>query len=78
MGRTGSILIAIAPVLFLIAFAREPLRNDFNRPFAGPGIYACAFGAVMLAISRMQGTLKGRPTKGAEGVPYERDDVETR
>src|SRR5829696_8592786 len=31
VGRGGSILLAIAPVLFLTAFAREPLRNDFNR-----------------------------------------------
>ena len=53
LGRVGSILIAIAPVLFLIAFAREPLRPDFSRPFAGPGIYACALGGVLLAMSRL-------------------------
>ena len=53
VGRVGSILIAIAPVLFLIAFAREPLRNSFHRSFAVPGIYACAAGVVMLTISRL-------------------------
>ena len=72
LSRAGSMLIAIAPVLFLIAFTREPLRNDFNRPFASPGIYACAAGVVMLAISRA-GRL-GTP----KGAPYERDDVEMR
>ena len=53
VGRLGSVLIAIAPVLFLMAFAREALRNDFNRIFAGPGIYGCALGAVLLAVSRL-------------------------
>ena len=80
-GRAGSILIAIAPVLFLIAFAREPLRPNFNRPFAAPGIYACAVGAVMLALSRagLKGIPKGAPYDGTrKGVSHERDDVETR
>ena len=81
VGRVGSLLIVSAPFLFLAAFAREPLRNDFHRPFAGPGIYGCALGALLLAISRWRGaesgTTSGTP-KGApcertakEGVPYE-------
>jgi hypothetical protein len=37
---TGSILILIAPVLMTLAFFIEPGLADFERPFAGPGVYS--------------------------------------
>ena len=49
----GSVLLTIAPVLLLIGFAREPQRTDFNRPFAGPAIYACFLGVGLHAVARL-------------------------
>lgn len=51
VSRGGSLLVAVAPLLFLIAFAREPLRGDFHRSFAGPAIYATVLGVGLLAMS---------------------------
>ena len=53
MRRGGSVLIAVAPVLFVFAFAREPLIANFTRPFAAPAIYGVLLGAMLHAISHV-------------------------
>ena len=51
--RLGSVPIAFAPVLFVVAFAREPLDADFSRPFARPAIYGVLLGVMLHAISHV-------------------------
>ena len=63
--RVGSVPIALAPALLLIAFAREAPLAGFNRPYAGPALYGVVFGAVMHAVSHVGAA--GTP----KGVPYE-------
>lgn len=53
LALTGSTLILISPVLFLIGFAVEPARTDFERPFAGIGIYGCFAGALLHALAHV-------------------------
>jgi hypothetical protein len=43
----GSVLLAIGPVLFILAFLREPWLDDLARPFARWGIYGSAAGVVL-------------------------------
>ena len=45
--RLGSILIAVGPPLFVLAFVKEPWLQDLTRPFARPGIYAAAAGVLL-------------------------------
>ena len=51
MRRAGSVPIAVAPVLFLVAFAREPIIVSFHRTVAGPALYGVLLGAILHAIS---------------------------
>lgn len=60
VSRSGSVLIAAAPLLFLIAFAREPHRDDFHRPFARPAIYLTFLGVILHTISQV-GARQGAP-----------------
>jgi len=46
--------VAIAPVLLLSGFAREPARTDFERPFARLAIYGCCVGVGLHAVSRLR------------------------
>jgi len=50
----ASILILIAPVLFLTAFFVEPGLETFERPFAGPGIYALFAGMLLNLIAHLR------------------------
>ena len=63
--RAGSVPIALAPFLLLLAFAREPHLAGFNRPYARPAIYGLLLGAVLHAVSHVGA--KGAPP----GVAYE-------
>ena len=65
--RIGSVPIALAPVVFLIAFVREPHTASFSRPYAAPALEGVLFGAVLHAISRVGAT-------GTQGAP---DGTET-
>jgi uncharacterized protein involved in cysteine biosynthesis len=47
----ASILILIAPALMLTAFFVEPGLESFERPFAGPGIYALFAGMLLNFIA---------------------------
>jgi hypothetical protein len=67
--RAGSVPIAVAPALFLLAFAREPQFTDFSRPFAAPGLQGVLLGAVLHAISHIGAARSGGTPKG---VPYGR------
>ncbi len=42
--RAGSMPVMIAPVLFLLAFCREPWLEDLKRPFVLPGVICCLAG----------------------------------
>jgi hypothetical protein len=67
--RIGSALIVVAPLAFLAGFATEPVRTDFNRPFAAPAIFGCLFGVLLHAIAHVpRGTDRAGTPKGA---PYE-------
>ena len=46
----GSVLVAIGPFLFLLAFLREPWLDDLARPFATWGIYG-SFAGVLLQLA---------------------------
>ena len=46
----GSVLVAVGPFLFVLAFLREPWLHDLARPFATWGIYA-SFAGVLLQLS---------------------------
>ena len=46
----ASVLILIAPPLMLTAFFVEPGLNSFERPFAGPAIYALFAGMLLYFI----------------------------
>ena len=46
----GSVLVAVGPVLFILAFLREPWLHDLARPFATWGIYG-SFAGVLLQLS---------------------------
>src|SRR5687767_3427493 len=46
----GSVLVAIGPLLFIVAFLREPWLRDLDRPFASWGIYG-TFAGVLLQLS---------------------------
>jgi len=47
----ASVLILIAPALMLTAFFLEPGLESFERPFAGPGIYALFAGMLLNFIA---------------------------
>ena len=51
---TGSILVLIAPLLMLIAFFNEPALHSFERPFAGPGVYAVFAGMALHFIAALK------------------------
>lgn len=51
--RLGSVPIALAPVFFVFAFAREPHMADFSRPFAAPALQGVLLGAMLHAISHV-------------------------
>lgn len=60
VSRGGSVLVAVAPILFLVAFAREPLRDDTHRPYAGPAIYGTVLGVGLLGASHRLRLRPGR------------------
>ena len=66
VSRAGSVLILVAPFVFLAAFVSEAQRTDLHRPLAGPAVFACAIGVVLHAIARA-GVARATP----DGVPYE-------
>ena len=61
--RIGSVPIALAPLVFIVAFAREPHLAGSIRPYAAPALEGVLFGAVLHAISHVgsKGTPKGVP-----------------
>ena len=65
--RIGSVPIALAPVFFIVAFAREPHLAGSIRPYAAPALQGVLFGAVLHAISHIG--FKGTP----EGARYGTD-----
>lgn len=48
----GSLLVASAPVLLLLAFAREPWLAELERPFARPALYGSLAGMLAHLVSR--------------------------
>jgi hypothetical protein len=51
MQLLGSLLIFVAPVLFVIAFFYEPTLNDLHTPVSHWGTYTIATGAVLHVVS---------------------------
>ena len=51
VGRVGSALILIAPVLLLAAFALESPRSDLERPYARLAIYGSGAGVVLHVVA---------------------------
>jgi hypothetical protein len=49
--RVGSVLVVVAPILFLVGFTQEAARTDFERPWAGPAIYGIFGGVLLMAIA---------------------------
>jgi hypothetical protein len=66
--RIGSVPIALAPLFFILAFAREPHFVGSIRPYAAPALQGVLFGAVLHAISHVGS--RGTP----EEAPYGTDD----
>jgi peptidoglycan/LPS O-acetylase OafA/YrhL len=44
--RVGSVLVLVAPVLFVLAFVREPWLAGLKRPFTLPGVIGSLAGVV--------------------------------
>ena len=49
--RAGSVLVLMAPVLFLLAFFREPWLVGLKRPFALPGVIISFAGVICHVVS---------------------------
>lgn len=49
--RVGSVLVVVAPILFLVGFTQESARTDFERPWAGPAIHGLFGGVLLMAIA---------------------------
>ena len=63
--HAGSVGIAVAPAVLLLAFAQEAPNPGFHRPYAGPALYSVLFGAAMHAISHMGARNEATPQGGA-------------
>jgi peptidoglycan/LPS O-acetylase OafA/YrhL len=49
--RGGSVLVLMAPVLFVLAFCREPWLAGLKRPFALPGVISSLAGVICHLVS---------------------------
>jgi len=49
--RAGSVLVLMAPVLFVLAFFREPWLTALKRPFALPGVISSLAGVICHLVS---------------------------
>jgi hypothetical protein len=47
----GSLMLTIAPILFLFGFFKEPLLTELNNPFSQKGVYLVAAGVVLHLLS---------------------------
>lgn len=56
----GTLMLTIAPILFLFGFFKEPLLTELYSPFSTKGIYLVTAGAVLHWIS---GINDGNTTK---------------
>lgn len=57
--RLGSVLLLVAPVLFILGFFTQAPRGDLNAPLAPFGLYA-VFGGIVLHL--ISGARAGRET----------------
>jgi hypothetical protein len=49
--QAGSVLVLMAPVLFMLAFIREPWLTDIQRPFTLPGVIMSLAGVICHLVS---------------------------
>ena len=49
--RAGSVLMLMAPVLFVLAFCREPWLTGLKRPFTVPGVFSSFAGVICHLVS---------------------------
>jgi hypothetical protein len=49
--RAGSVLVLMAPVLFVLAFCREPWLTGLKRPFTVPGVFSSFAGVISHLVS---------------------------
>lgn len=47
----GSLILTVAPILFLFGFFKEPLLTELNSPFSTKGIYLVTAGVVLHWLS---------------------------
>ncbi len=60
--RTGSVLMVLAPVLFLLAFAVEPAAGRVERPYALAGAVSALAGTVIHLVSGVRRARRRLPS----------------
>jgi hypothetical protein len=65
----GSVLVGLGPIVFIVAFLREPWLHDLARPFARLGIYASFAGVLLHVAGNSRSRTTAQPAVADGGGP---------